>query len=610
MGCMKIMHIIPTRAKMSTASKIIRRRTRLPAWLLCSTTMQRLRDAFKAFDTDESGTITADELKGILTRKSSGQPLSAMDADDLVAQFDANGDNVLQLDEFIRALESLGWDAATPISDMMHVSSNLKQLQASWDIFASALPGKSLQDTSDREPASGATFTPAMQKNFSVHLLGSVARPTIDARKIEAALRSFAASVGVSAGSSGQLEQLLAVLTQAGTDEGKILTALVHIYTMQTFFYSELNRALRDDIESRLQTLVPVIPCLVMSLRVHPFSGTVWRGFPVADLGEAEAYRKGLVFFWPGFCSCSANSSVSKSYAGGNMNGHSLLFQITINADDAGCAADIASASYFKSEAEVLLAPYTCLTVLGTSQAGPQQTLIECAATSTLQNLTGIWSCVEDGGTYYVSQVNKHVVWFGTGPSWGHVFLGSIRGRTLVGTFADLPTAEWRYDGDLALEISDASSTMRRIPERSPAFLGSTFRRIKGHTDTADAPTLTCMSAPTDGAEERTGEWHSDKGLVYFVRHLPSKGQLFWFAYARSWASLPSSEAWSAANVFGGVWDETAKAYIGVYSDVVLSTRFRYSGKLKVTFQPSSGPIYIHPLEGAYACTELWTQGI
>lgn len=572
--------------------------------------MQRLRDAFNAFDTDKSGTITADELKGILTRKSGGQPLSALDAENLVASFDANGDNVLQLDEFIRALESLGWDAATPISDMMYVSSSLKQLQASWDIFASALPGESLQDTSDRAPATGATFSPAMQKHFSVHLLHDVARPSIDARKIEAALRSFAASVGVSAG-SGELERLLAVLSQAGSDEGKILTALVHIYTMQTFFYSELNRALRDDIESRLQALAPVIPCLVMSLRVHPYSGTVWRGFPVADLGEAEAYRKGLVFFWPGFSSCSSNSSVSKGFAGGNMSGHSLLFQITINADDAGCAADIASASYFKSEAEVLLAPYTCLTVLGTSQPGPQQTLIECAATSTLQNLTGIWSCVEDGGTYYVSQVNKHVVWFGAGPGWGHVFLGTIRGGTLAGTFADLPTAECRYDGDLALEISNGCSAMRRIPERSPAFLGSTFRRVKGHADAVDAPRLAlCNAAPqfaaAVAAESRTGEWHSDKGLVYFVRHMPSKGQLFWFAY--SYGFEGHLEAWSAANVFGGTWDEKANAYIGVYSDVVLSTRFRYSGKLKVTL--SSGPIYIEPLEGAYACTSLWTQGI
>ena len=536
----------------------------------------------------------SEELKGILMRKGGGQPLSSQAAEALVAEFDANGDNVLQLEEFIAALASVGWrdtDDSWQLCEMMHISSSLKQLQASWDVFASALPMGSLQDTSDRKPAAGATFTPAIQANFSTHLLNHVTRPSIDARKIQDALRAFAATVGASA------DRILAVVARAGADEGKLLAALVHIYTMQTFFYSELNKALRDDLEDRLRALTPVIPCLVMSLRVHPYSGTVWRGFPVADAMEAGAYRKGLVFFWPGFSSCSADSSVSQGFAGGNMSGHSLLFKITINASDVGCAADIASASYFKSEAEVLLAPYTCLTVLGTSERAPRQTLIECAASSTLQNLTGVWSCAEDGGTYYVSQVNRHVVWFGAGPNWGHVFLGALQGgNELVGTFTDLPTEESRYDGDLALEISDGCSKMRRLPERSGDFMGSTFRRVKGHADTADAPRLTHTAVRSDGGEGLTGEWQSDQGLVYFVRRLPSKGLLFWFAY--------SPRTWNAANVFGGTYDPKEGAYVGVYSDVVLSTRFRYSGKIAVT-QEGASTLRIRPVEGAYACTRL-----
>ena len=140
---------------------------------------------------------------------------------------------------------------------------------------------------------------------------------------------------------------------------------------------------------------------------------------------------------------------------------------------------------------------------------------------------------------------------------------------------------------------------MRRIPERSGDFLGSTFHRVKGHADTADAPRLAHKSVRSDDGEGLTGEWHSDQGLVYFVRRLPLKGLLFWFAY--------SPRTWSAANVFGGTYDPNEGAYVGVFSDVVLSTRFRYSGKIAVMPEGANN-LRVRQVEGSYACKSLTRQ--
>ena len=61
--------------------------------------------AFRVFDTDGNGTISADELKAILTRPVRGQPptLTAAQVDELITKHDANSDGVLSLDEFARA---------------------------------------------------------------------------------------------------------------------------------------------------------------------------------------------------------------------------------------------------------------------------------------------------------------------------------------------------------------------------------------------------------------------------------------------------------------------------------------------------------------------------
>ena len=64
--------------------------------------------AFKMFDVDNDGTVTAKELHDILTREGGGQPLSEADAQEMIGYFDVNGDGKLNMKEFIEAWSAFG----------------------------------------------------------------------------------------------------------------------------------------------------------------------------------------------------------------------------------------------------------------------------------------------------------------------------------------------------------------------------------------------------------------------------------------------------------------------------------------------------------------------
>lgn len=67
---------------------------------------QKLLKAFKEFDTDESGKLSAAEFVAILTRRTeSGEPMSIEDAEAFVAQFDSNDDGELDFIEYCSAMK-------------------------------------------------------------------------------------------------------------------------------------------------------------------------------------------------------------------------------------------------------------------------------------------------------------------------------------------------------------------------------------------------------------------------------------------------------------------------------------------------------------------------
>ena len=66
-------------------------------------TEKELRDAFKKFDRDGSGTITSDEFTAIVTRPGGGNPLTVDQAARLFRRADLNGDGVVDYGEFCKS---------------------------------------------------------------------------------------------------------------------------------------------------------------------------------------------------------------------------------------------------------------------------------------------------------------------------------------------------------------------------------------------------------------------------------------------------------------------------------------------------------------------------
>eukprot|EP00966_Prymnesium_polylepis_P316952 7323343-Prymnesium_polylepis.1 len=68
--------------------------------------------AFKVFDANDDGYLSAAELKAILTRRIGDQPAKLTDAqvEELVKEFDTNGDGMLSIQEFATAFASLASD--------------------------------------------------------------------------------------------------------------------------------------------------------------------------------------------------------------------------------------------------------------------------------------------------------------------------------------------------------------------------------------------------------------------------------------------------------------------------------------------------------------------
>lgn len=91
------------------------------------------------------------------------------------------------------------------------------------------------------------------------------------------------------------------------------------------------------------------------------------------------------------------------------------------------------------------------------------------------QDLTGVWSC-NDGGTYYVRQLNNELWWYGDGGSvFTNVFHGKIHGTNIYGDWADVPSGADRHSGYMTLAII-SSNELKRIWS-SGQFGGSVWMR-------------------------------------------------------------------------------------------------------------------------------------
>ena len=458
--------------------------------------------------------------------------------------------------------------------------------KAVWQSYIDGLDKTDLAQDCDGMRVEDASFVPALSPGFAQYVLAPSDELTVAVAL--ASLSDFAALMGCD---SCDADMLMEIISKATCAE-HLAIQLIHIYTMPSFFYRSLNHHLRGGTEAALRMIAPLVRHMMRAPRMKPFAGTIFRGVNLTD-GEQLLYDKGLVFNWAAFSSCSKDQDIAVKFAGDG----GTVFVVTAS-EEVGREAicDIEEISHFKHEAEVLMSPYTSLLVQDVRLAGSTKHVI-CEVLSSAKQLTGIWDCNDDG-IYYISAAGPRVAWFaharsGSRRAWAHVFFGSIEGEKITGTFGDVCVNKDRYAGSITLAADFSAMTMRQT-SRGTSFGGQRWQRRRAYVLEGDRPKLAhCTSAHDTGV---TGAWTGDDGMVYYVTQYNTS--LFWFAHAPSWSAAHVAMGEIEVSVAAG------QSWIVQYQDIVLSTRFRYTGKLRVKLQPG-GELYIEKLKGPFRASRL-----
>jgi hypothetical protein len=126
-------------------------------------------------------------------------------------------------------------------------------------------------------------------------------------------------------------------------------------------------------------------------------------------------------------------------------------------------------------------------------------------------------------------------------------------------------------------------------------FMGRTWTRRRVYLRPEDFPGISFQGAPADNGV--TGFWVSDQGLRYYIREVGE--QLWWFCHRLDWA---------VSNVAMGTRVEPGR-WKAIYNDLLLSTRFRFSGEIEVRAE-SNDRLAISNCRGPYACTVLMRHAV
>ncbi len=99
--------------------------------------------------------------------------------------------------------------------------------------------------------------------------------------------------------------------------------------------------------------------------------------------------------------------------------------------------------------------------------------------TSWQYDLTGIWRC-NDGGTYYVRQINGNVWWYGESPNgqWSNIFHGAMNGNLVEGFWLDVPKGRDRNNGAMRLQV-DSNGQFHQVNRTGDDFGGSRWDRVQ-----------------------------------------------------------------------------------------------------------------------------------
>jgi hypothetical protein len=310
----------------------------------------------------------------------------------------------------------------------------------------------------------------------------------------------------------------------------------IKVYTYQSCVYIQLNTGLRNGDKDILLLFAPYIYSLLRGLRVpkRHYHGVVYRGIGLESV-SISAYRKGLLFYWPGFTSCTTDNDLATRWPE-----CTAVFIIHVPQRFAHSCSNIQDISIYQAEKEVLLQPFTCFRVLNDptpyKSSGRTITKIEAMIESTVYNLFGVWTCddnvhnVQDAGTYFISQYGQKVFWFGrqnkAGWNFANVGYGTINNDDeLTIQWGDLPIASDKYSGVLKLKISSDYQNMLKTYDSNKVFWGTNFRRISNqYLDTFEIDKNTKWAKTND----MSGCWEGDDGSYYIIG--TCNNQIFWLA--------------------------------------------------------------------------------
>ncbi|CAF1153173.1 unnamed protein product [Adineta steineri] len=320
----------------------------------------------------------------------------------------------------------------------------------------------------------------------------------------------------------------------------------IKVYTYNSCIYVKLNEALRKGDKDVLLLFAPYIYSLLGGLKEvkRHYHGTVYRGMGL-ESKPISTYRKGLLFYWPGFTSCTKDIQIATKWTG-----CTAVFIINISQRFAHACSSIEDISKFQSEKEVLLQPYTCFRVLNDPSqyecSDKTVTKIELIIESTACNLFGVWTCddsehnVQDAGTYFISQYGQKVFWFGRQHkshwNFANIGYGSINNdHELIIQWGDLPIAHDRYSGELKLKISSDYQSMIKTYDSNKIFYGTNFRRISNeYLDTFQID----KNIKWAKVDDMSGCWEGDDGSTYIIG--TCKNQIYWLAVDKnnSWSHV------------------------------------------------------------------------
>ncbi|CAF1395157.1 unnamed protein product [Adineta steineri] len=134
--------------------------------------------------------------------------------------------------------------------------------------------------------------------------------------------------------------------------QNKIHDWCIHVYSMQSFLYGLVNKSLRDEDLSKVDTLGAY--CYLLSLNLYDNDkedSTLYRGCKLSDEMISD-YKNAIdrQIIWSSFASLSRSLTEAEKFA------DNALFHVRLTGN-VYCSKDIANLSEYPYEQEILLRP-------------------------------------------------------------------------------------------------------------------------------------------------------------------------------------------------------------------------------------------------------------